>query len=220
MTAYQLINDTIPPLKLSDNCEKAMHWFNNFHINHLPVVDKDGYVGLINEFDILDGDAGNSKLSASASQMPRIFAYENAHFYELVKIISEGKLSLLPILDEDENYLGVVTLDGVFEYMAQSSAMQEKGGVIILRMSENDYSLSEIAQIIETNDAKILSLYVQTLPNSTQMDVTLKINKTDLKKVIKTFNRYEYKIKAYFQEETMLEDMQERLDSFLNYMSF
>ncbi|MBL0104944.1 MAG: hypothetical protein IPP51_14995 [Bacteroidetes bacterium] len=53
MIAKELINDSFPPLKLSDSGLKALNWMEEFRLEHLPIVDGVNYIGLASEEDIL-----------------------------------------------------------------------------------------------------------------------------------------------------------------------
>jgi len=83
----------------------------------------------------------------------------------------------------------------------------------------HDYSLSEISRIVESNDAKILSLYISSHTDSTKLEVTIKINRTDLSAIIQTFNRYNYTIKASFHQSEYVDDLKDRFDSFMSFLN-
>ena len=89
-----------------------------------------------------------------------------------------------------------------------------------MEVTQSDYSMSEISQIIESNNAKILSMYINTLPDSTKLEVTLKLNLTDLTSIIQTFNRYEYHIKESFMDYDEQDDLyNERYDLFMRFLN-
>lgn len=129
------------------------------------------------------------------------------------------KLTVLPVLDENENYLGLIPLTSLLQQFSILAATREPGGIIVLEMNELDYSLSQIAQIVEGNDGKILSCYLNSLPESTRIEVTVKVNKTDISGILQTFNRYNYTVKASFHQSEFSDDMKNRFDSFMNYIN-
>ncbi|MEZ4886718.1 MAG: CBS domain-containing protein [Chitinophagales bacterium] len=219
MIAKKLINDTIPPLKLTDDGEKALSWIAEFHVHHLPVVDGQHYLGIISEYTIYDTNETSKPLSSYdfSEKPPKVQEYD--HIYEVMKIMKANRLTVMPVVDEEQHYLGLITLDTITDYLSHAQGMEEPGGILILEMRTNDYVLSEIARLVESNDAKILSMYVTTHQSGGSMDVTLKINKTDLTSILPTFERFNYMVKAYYQEEDYLEDVQERLDEFMNYLN-
>ena len=157
---------------------------------------------------------GQHKLS-----LIRPFVYENQHVYEVIKVISNMKLSVLPVLDEKNEYLGLIPASELLHLFSELAATNEPGGIIVLELNINDFYLSQIAQIVETNDGKILSFYVKHLSDSTKLELTLKLNREDLSGIIQTFNRYNYTIKATYHQKEFKDDMKDRYDSFMNYLN-
>ena len=86
-------------------------------------------------------------------------------------------------------------------------------------MSNNDYSLTEIASIIESNNTKILSSYIISKPNSTNIEVTIKLNKQDITAIIKDFERRGYKVNASYKEEESDGDFLERYESLMRFLN-
>ena len=219
MNARQFISNMIIPLKTSDTGTFALSIMEEYRVSHLPVVNDLEYLGLISDKDIFslnnfEEPVGNHSLSLS-----RPYVTENQHVYEVVKTFSELKLTLLPVLDENNQYLGVINLTNVIRLFSEIFAIDNPGGIIILEINEKDYLLTEIAQIVESNDAKILNLFITSLPEVGKIEVTLKINKIDIAPVLQTFSRYDYNIKASFSEDTYNEGLQERFDSFMKYLN-
>ena len=219
MLASELIKDLIPPLKTSDTGLKALNWMEEFKVTHLPIVNKEDFLGIISEDDILALNKPEEPIGNHPLSLIRPFVKEDQHVYEVIKLITKMKLSLVPVLSVREQYLGVITIPDLMDATAVLTAVNNPGGIIILEMNVNDYSLSEIAQIVESDDASILSLYVANQPDSTKLEVILKINKIDLTRIIASFNRYEYHVKASYHESEFNEDMQDRFDSFMNYLN-
>ena len=219
MIALELISDIVAPLKTSDTVETAISIMEEYKVSHLPVVNNRSYLGLVAESDIdsvtnKDTPVGNVKLSLSR---PMISASQ--HIYDVIRLMSELNLTLLPVVDADENYKGVISLESLTSHLSKIAGIQNPGAIIILEMSQNDYSLSEIAQIIESNDARVLSMYITSRIDSTTMEVILKVNKQDISGIINTFNRYNYTIKASYGEEEDPGDLKDRYDSLMNYLN-
>lgn len=220
MLAKELISDVVPALKTSDTGVQALTWMDVFRISHLPIVNNRDFLGLISDKDIYnlnmaDEPIGNHNLSLFSP-----YVFEDQHIYEVIEVASRLKLSVIPVLDRSNEYLGLITLHDLVEVFADLSALQHPGGILVLEVNQNDYSLTEISQIVESNDAKILSLYISSSTDTTEMKVTLKINRNDLTSVIRTFERYEYNIVASYlkddDEDKLLED---RYDSFIRYLN-
>lgn len=220
MRAIDLITEEIPPLIHTDTGEKAINWMDEFKVSHLPVLKNGNFVGLVSESDILDKLDLNATLDGLFDHLPRPYVISNAHIYEVLAKMSEDKLSVLPILDEKENYLGCTSVYELMTRLANTGSIKEPGGIIVLEVNSIDYSMAQIAQIVESNNARILSSYIISSNESTKLDVTLKINQLDLSNIIRTFERYDYLIKASYQHGLGEDDIQQRFDSLMNFLKF
>ena len=219
MIAKELLSNTIPPLKTSDNSEKAMLWMYEFHLSHLPVIEGKKYLGLISEEQILDINSIESPLSESISKLDRPYVNQYDFILDVVKIASDFKATVVPVVDEQENYVGLITQENLIQAIANLSSLQDPGGVIVLEMKEIDYSLAEIARIIESEESKVLSCYTRTNQNTDVLEVILKVNVTSLERILASFERFEYNVKASYQESEFNDYLQDRLDSFMNYLN-
>jgi len=219
MFAKDLTDDALLPAKTSDTGSLALAWMDEYKVSHLPIVNNENYLGLISEEDIYTSNAFDEPLGNHKLTLNNPFVTENQHIFDVLKLVTSLKLSLVPVLDHKNNYLGVITLRKLVEKFAETTSINNPGAIIILEINANDYSLSEIAQIVESNDTKILSLYITSLPDSTQMDVTLKLNRMDIAALLQTFNRYNYNVKAILAEQENNDDLQDRYDSLMKYLS-
>lgn len=219
MRAIDLISEEIPPLMHTDTAEKALNWMEEFKVSHLPVLKNGNFVGVVSESDLLDMMDTDKTLDVLFQHLPRPYALESDHIYQVLARIAEAKLSVLPILDKEEHYLGCTTVHHLMTVIANTGSIKEAGGILVLEMAATDYSMAEIAQIVESNDARILSSYIMSSPDSTNIEVTLKINKFELDRIIRTFERYDYIIKATFQKSEYEEDLKFRFDALMNYLN-
>jgi acetoin utilization protein AcuB len=220
MIAQNLLSEVVPCLRLSDTGQKALNWMEIFRISHLPVVDGKRLVGLISDKIIYDLNIIDKPVGDYSDHLLSPHVHTNQHIYEVFSAISVLKLSAIPVLDLHHEYKGVITLFDLAQKFADLVAVKEPGGVIVLEISAIDYSLSEIAQIVEGNDAKILSFFIHQEPESSQMHVTLKINMIDLSAIIQTFVRYDYNIKAVYMDESMIQNLyDDRYDQLMKYMN-
>jgi len=218
MIAAQLLNNSVIPLTLTDNSATALSLMDDYRVLHVPVVDGSGFVGLLSEKDVYEINDYDAPLGPYVHKLKKSYVYEEQHIYEVIRLSSEMQLTLVPVIDAKNKYLGCVTLPELIENVAGMFSVVNPGGIIVLEMSYNDYSLSEISQIVESNNAKVLSLFITSFTNSTKIEVTLKLNRINLKPVIQTFHRYNYFIKASFNEESEYYDLKERYDSLMRYL--
>jgi Mg/Co/Ni transporter MgtE len=220
MLAKDLISDTVPALRTSDNGQKALYWMDIFRISHLPIVNNQDFLGLISDKDIYDHNMAEEPIGNHSLSLFSPFVTYDQHLYEVMELASRLNLTVVPVLDHNNHYLGVITLNDLLHYFADFSALKEPGAIIVLDMNIHDYSLAQIAQIVESNDAKILSVCVSSHTSSTKLEVTLKINRTDLASIVQTFNRYNYIIKGTFMDEDDMNSFYEnRYEMFMKYLS-
>ena len=219
MLAIDLLNDEIPPLKVSDNGSKALAWMEEFRVSHLPVVDKREFLGLISDTELIDINKPKDPIGKLKVPLIRASVTQGQHIFEALKLISGLHLSLIAVLDDKGDYMGTITAVNLMQKIAAMPFVHEPGGIIMLELNMNDYSLAQIAQIVESNDAKILSSYITSNTDSTKIELTLKINKDDLSAILQTFNRYEYTVKASFHFGDYETNMKTRFDEFIHYLN-
>lgn len=220
MLANELISETIPALKTSDSGVQALTWMEIFRVKHLPIVNHREFLGLISDQDIYDLNDADEPIGNHNLSLKKPYVSEGQHIYEIIEVLSRLDLSLVPVLNEEKHYVGVVTQEDLTKAFSSLSSMQNPGGIVVLEMSNHDYSLTEIANIVEGNDGKILSMYVSSSKDTSKIQVTLKLNITDLTSILETFNRYNYHIFAsYMTSENLDEFYQDRYDEFIKYLN-
>jgi acetoin utilization protein AcuB len=220
MVAKDLISEVIPSLKTSDLGQTALNWMEIFRISHLPIVNNQDFLGLISDADIYDMNQANEPIGNHYLTLSKPYVLEKQHIFEVIGVASRLKLSVVPVLDEKNRYIGVITTNDLIRHIAGISSMDQYGGIMVLDLVERDYSLTQIAQIVESNNIKILSMYITSPPESTRLEVTLKVNTSDLTSVIRTFERYNYEVKTWVTNNDSMESLySERFDLLMKYLN-
>ena len=220
MVAKDLISEVIPSLKTSDPGQTALNWMEIFKISHLPIVNNQEFLGLISDTDIYDMNQPNEPVGNHALTLFKPFVTTEQHIFEVIGLASRLKLSVVPVLDSNNNYKGVITSNDLIRHIAGISSMDQPGGIIVLEVIDRDYSLSQIAQIVESNNIKILSMYITSSPGSIKLEVTLKVNTSELASVIRTFERYNYEVKTWVTDNDSMDHFySERLDLLMKYLN-
>lgn len=218
MIAKDLISEEIVPLRTSDTGDDALAIMSDFHVRHLPIVNGTQLLGLISENEILEFDTEES-VGSYPLKMTHPFVYDRNHVYDIMRLLNEYHLTLIPVIDKAHNYLGVVTLEDVLKFFAESASFGEHGSVIVLTVNRFNYSLSQIARIVESENAIILNSFITSMPDSTELDITLKLNRSDISKILASFRRYDYDVKASFSESEYIDSLQEHYESLMSYLS-
>jgi predicted transcriptional regulator len=219
LIARELITDGILPLKTSDTGKTALSWMEDYKLSHLPIVNNEKFLGLISEMDIYELNNFNEPLGNHTLSLKKPFVYEYQHIFDVLKLVNALRLTLIPVLDDENNYTGAITLQNLLSKTAELLSLDKQGGLIILEMSINDYSLTEIANIVESNGVKVLNMVVMNHPESTLIDVVLKLNTNEPGGVIQTFERYDYQVKAVIDEEFDKDELKERYNSLMKYLN-
>ncbi|AHW62441.1 hypothetical protein FH5T_21955 [Draconibacterium orientale] len=220
MLAEKLISDVIPSVSSSETGRKALSHMDVYRVSHIPVVDEAKYLGLVSDKLIYDLNLVEAQLSTAIDKLNTTHAHSDQHIFELAIVMYKLKISVLPVLDEDHYYLGAITLYDLARRFASLFSLQEVGGVLVIEMNVSDYSVAQISQIVESNDVKILSFFIDRKPGSNVLDVILKLDSDELSGVVQALMRYDYKVKAIYQDRSMLNDLyQDRFDQFMKFMN-
>ena len=219
MFAGKLIKDSIPPLKPTDTCRRALMWMDEFHVNFLPVINNKNYLGLVKENDLVEANAPEDLLQTLETPLSRIFVYENQHVYDVAKFAAIHKCDVIPVLNEKQEYAGIITIHDLVDYFAASKSVYMPGGIIIIELRFSDFSMTQISQLIEADGAHILSSSVSATTDPQVIELTLKIDKIDLSRILPSLYRYNYHVTAsYFQSE-FSDDYKNRYESLMNYLN-
>lgn len=219
MQATDYIDYDVPFLKDTDPVGFALDLMSGNAVTELPVVTAGKYSGIISEDALLNVPDPDTAVGSLPLTGADLFAREDDHFFEIIRKMTETERYSVPVLRGDMEYLGISTARSVLRRLARNSSLLEPGGIVVLEMGKPDYSLHEIARIVESNDALILSSFITGKQETGLIEVTLKINKADLEDVIASFERYGYIVAAAFHQSGRQDDMQQRFESLMHYLN-
>jgi signal-transduction protein with cAMP-binding, CBS, and nucleotidyltransferase domain len=219
MIAPKLISDYIAPLQVSDTGEQALIAMHEHNVSQLPVVKGRQYAGLITMNDAINTKHFKKPISNFLDQLHKPFVSDTAHVFDVMRAALEFNVRVVPVVDKNHNYVGVISAESCLRAFAILNSVKEHGGIIELEIPIKNYSLSEIARIVEDNDAAIVNLYTTTDKATGKMQITLKLNTTELSAIISSFERYNYEIKAVHNEEEYTEDLREHYDALMRYLN-
>lgn len=220
MRAKDILSKLVVPLKPNDPGSIALQWMEDIGVAHLPVVDKESLLGLIRNEDIYNLDDVDNPIEPHEMPLIRSYVYAQQHIYDVLRLVSAEKLTLIAVLNDHNHYIGSITLIDLINGMAGFTSVQQPGGILVLEVGSAQYSLSEISRIVESNNAKVLSAFITSPPNSSKLEVTIKVNVMDLSSIMQTLNRYDYIVKASFAEESQYDSLlSERYESLIKYLN-
>ncbi|MEB0248930.1 CBS domain-containing protein [Mucilaginibacter sp. 5C4] len=219
MLAIELISDAMPPVHTSDSIQKVFDRMAEFRVSHLPIVNEEQFLGLISEDDLVEETDYNAPIGSIALSLVNPYVLEEQHIYDVIRLFYERRLSVVPVLNIKKEYLGLISINTMNEYFAKLTSVSEPGGIIVLEVDNKNNSLAHMSQVVESDNAQILSSYTRTFPDSTKMEITLKVNKQDISTILATFQRYNYDVKATFNFTDHNDNSMDRFDSFMNYLN-
>jgi acetoin utilization protein AcuB len=220
MTASDLIAHDIPALKIAQTGRDAYHLLSDHHVKHLPVVDGNRLAGIISEEDIFNHRLYDSVETYDFSMLRTYFVRPNEHLFEIMRIMGENRLTVIPVVDTDGNYLGMVSQNTMLRALSTTTAFAMPGGILVLEIHRKDYSLLTIARCVEEESARILTSVVTSSPDSEMLEVTLKINREDLSRIASGLERYGFTIKHSYADDHYSEGIRERYESLMRYLDF
>ena len=218
MTASNIISSIVGPLSLKDTGEEALNIMNVYHVKHLPIVEDKELVGLISEDEILNN---NLEETLSSYKLPLFKPYssETDHLFETMQKMALNKLTTIPVLSKEMVYQGLITMEDMLGVFGESYSFKESGGIIILQTTRSNYSLGEIAMIVESEGYFVLSSFLTSNLDSTEIFVTIKVSSHEITKLIRAFQRHDYIVSGAFSEQEYVDTLKERYDSLMNYLS-
>jgi acetoin utilization protein AcuB len=218
MLTRELISPSLPVLHLHDKVFNALQMMNDCHVSHLAVDDEGKFVGIVSEESLMQAPDDTVEIREMKETFPSFFVNDNDHFLKALQLAVENRLSVIPVIDDEKELLGVVSYREMLKQASEFMNVKDPGGLVVLEMENKNYSFSEISRLVETNDAQITQLNTYTDPQTGMMQVTVKINKTEISDIIATFQRYEYNVKYYFGEELYENELRSNYDNLMNYL--
>lgn len=219
MLTSHLIASHYPSVKLTDRASFVLALMDDYDVQHIPVTDnEEKYIGLVTKDDLLDADNG-TLLATIECHFIKASVKDTEHILTAVKVSVDHNLSLIPVTSKENDITAVLNEMDLLKAMAQFTGTEEPGGIIVLEMEKRNFSFSDIARLVETNDAYITQFNTAVEKDTAMILVTIKVNKFEISDIIATFQRYEYQVRYYFGEELYTNQLRENYDSLMHYLS-
>jgi CBS domain-containing protein len=196
----------------------ALQLMEDYDIQHLPVVNEEKYIGIIGKSDLLDVSENNTIATTQEFILPVSIKGEE-HFLVALKLMTEKELSLLAVVNEQTELIGIIAITDLIQQLAHFLGTEEKGGLIVLEITRRNFSFGEICRLVETNDALITQCNTMTEPDTGLIIVTLKINKIEISAIVATFQRYDYTVRYYFGQESYDNELKDNYQHLLAYLN-
>ena len=213
----EFINNDVKPLRSTDSIGDVQDLFAEYPFSHFPVLEEGVYIGSAGAEDIELMDI-DMTLNDMRYNLERFFVRDSAIWLDVLEVFAKNETNLLPVLSNDNKYLGYYEVTDLIKVFHETPFLKEAGGIIVVQKAIVDYSMSEVAQIVESNNGRLLGLFVSQAAMDT-LQITVKISLGGLSEILQTFRRYNYEIISEHQEDAYLNTLKDRsdyLDKYLN----
>lgn len=211
------IIDDLKPLSLQDSVDFAQNISRNNKFTHLPVVENHVLLGSLLVEDIEEAELTQKIVEFSYTLEP-FYVLNTTNWFEVLQKFSKHDTNIVPVLNTNNQYVGYYDLNDVVKVFSESPFLMEEGNTIIVEKNQAGLSFSEISQIIESNNSKILGLFISNISDNI-VQVSIKTTPADINAILQTFRRYDYEVISEHQDDTYLNSLKNRsdyLDKYLN----
>ncbi|MCE2776198.1 MAG: cbs domain containing protein [Algoriphagus sp.] len=219
MQAADFIHPLIPSILISDPVGSALKKMESLELTTLPVVEEGMFLGFVEDEILLEQEHLDVQIAQVELECATCWVYADQHFYDLIRVATEHQAKWVAIQDREQHYLGVVPTQDALTAYADNFSINSQGSVLVISLQMNDFQLSEIARLVESENCKILSCLLNTDPMDSQsVEVTLKLDKPDSRHVKATLLRFGYQVKDYAQEEVGQSTDEERIGNLFRFL--
>ncbi|MGB0176742.1 MAG: CBS domain-containing protein [Owenweeksia sp.] len=217
--AKHLLND-IKPLQSTEVVKDILDLMEELKFTHLPVVEaSNNYLGLIDEDDLLELEDDTSLLQAHQRLLKPYSIPLEADVFKAIQVIGTGQLSMLPVVNGSGEYKGYVCTRELLQDLGRQITFRESGSTLVIEIPTRDYQLSQIAHIVESEDALILGFLINEAEEMDTIEVTLKINQKDITRILKSLDRYNYKVTQVHHESIFDDTIDQRYEALMKYLN-
>lgn len=213
----EYITNDYKAIDSKETIAEVQDFFIEVPFSHFSVLNDGVYIGSIASDDVETFDT-DKEVADYKYALEGFYARKNMIWLDVLEVFAKNHTNIVPVLDDDNSYLGYYELEDIVKFFHETPFLKEQGGIIVVQKSILDYSMSQITQIVESNNGKLLGLFVSEA-DVEKIQVTIKIAMGGMNDIIQTFRRYNYEIISEHHEDNYLNNLKERseyLDKYLN----
>ena len=217
MALNQFIINDLNPASPETLVEELQTVFKQLTYSHVPVLKEQVYLGCLSETDVYCFEP-QQVVSEVLYAIEGFFVRDSSVWLDILEAFAQNNSNIMPVLDSENNYLGYYQLIDIISLFNRMPFLSEPGGIVVIEKGHNDFSFSQISQIVESNNAKLLGAFISKTENDLSQ-ITLKIGNVGLSAILREFRRYGYTIISGHEDDTFLRTLKERsayLDNYLN----
>jgi Mg/Co/Ni transporter MgtE len=216
-TLDEYIITEISPIKHLDKIAVAQSFFLENNYSHFPVTEDSVYIGCVSREDV-GVFSKESDIGSHRYDFERFYVRTALNWLDVLEEFAKNETNIMPVLNANNQYIGFYEVEDVLKFFNATPFFKDEGGILVVKKNSADFSMSQIAQIVESNNAKLLGMFISET-DANFCEVTLKVSQSGLNDIIQTFRRYAYEIVSEHQEDSYLENLKDRsdyLDKYLN----
>jgi len=219
MIVKDLIRYDCPVARPENTPAEVLEMMNDYKISQIPYIDGNDYLALLDELAVYEMESDKPLQKQVKSNYLTPYSIEDQHIIEVLSLFGFNNIMLLPVVDAQKNYTGVLMAEDITMALGNFSSFNGEGAIIVLETTPYDYSLSQIAQIVESGDAKILQLFVNKSNNTENLEIIIRVDQTMVHRMLQTFYRYNYMVKSVFSSTENGDDLKERYSLFMKFLN-
>lgn len=218
MNSIDYISNDYKSLELNALVSSAMVFFKDLPFTHFPVTENGKLVGMLSQDTIIHSSESEISLNDLSYLFKYYYAPSDVHSLDLLTLFAQYHTDILPVINEHQEYLGYYELDEILKTFYNTPFLNQGSTTLIIEKDKDTYSMSEIAQIIESNNIRLLGMYLSEISDTTNQ-ITIRLATEDLNEVIQSLRRYEYHVLSNKKDDLLLEQLKERSGYLQKYLN-
>lgn len=202
---------------LNSEISAVQDFFLDHSFSHFPIVEDGIYLGCLSR-DSVDG-FDHSKLVASYKySLDGFFARKDMLYLEVIHFFAKNSSNILPVLDNDNSYLGYYELENILQFFNETPFLIEPGHIIVVEKATIDYTMSQVAQIVESNNGRLLGCFISK-SDIQSIQITIKTGLGSINEILQALRRYEYDVLSVHEEDVFVSNLKERSEYLEKYLN-
>ncbi|WP_333864416.1 CBS domain-containing protein [Sphingobacterium sp.] len=219
MLIGQFLSNADFSIQNADSIQQALEKLQDMLCKELVVLNGDDYIGLVNETILLDAEDDEAPISSIKINTAPIQLKFNQHPYDALVMVTVYNSTIIPVLDQENKYIGVSTQLDILKAISSIQSQNESGAIIVLAIGLHDFSLSQIAHLVESDNCRILNCATKINLDSDNIEVTLKVDKSNINALLNSFLRHNYLILETHNTIAAFDDTADRYQQLMNYIN-
>ncbi len=218
MIAKEIISNQFIPALVGEDINTIIRLMEDQWVKHIPIIEEGKVIAVVAKEELINLDP-HSKVNLQSLNLTGKYVNAEHHFLEVIKHMVEYKLTSIPVVLKNMNYLGTITTEELMQHLGNTESISEPGGILVLDLKKQDYSLADIAHIVESEGSTILNLFISASDEIGRIEVSIKISTLFLSSILASFERHNYIVKSSFEENEYTDTLKERYEGLMSYLS-